>query len=58
MYPALSEKSEIKIPQRCMDFLQYADGKNDIQTIAKKLKINLSLTKKTYTLLKKNKLVE
>ncbi len=41
-----------------MDFLQYADGKNDIQTIAKKLKINLSLTKKTYTLLKKNKLVE
>ena len=40
-----------------MDFLQYADGKNDLEIISKKIKINLRVAKKIYILLKKNNLV-
>jgi aminopeptidase-like protein len=40
-----------------MSFLQYADGKNDLSMISKKIKVNLKLTKKIYLKLKKNKLI-
>lgn len=40
-----------------MNFLQYADGKNDLNMISKKIKINLKLTQKIYFKLKKNKLI-
>jgi len=40
-----------------MNFLQYADGKNDLTTISRMINIDLTKIKKIYLLLKKNKLV-
>jgi len=40
-----------------MNFLQYADGKNDLENISTLLNIKLSLTHKIYNILKKNDLV-
>ena len=40
-----------------MDFLQYADGKNDLKDISNKIQTNLLLAKKIYITLKKNNLV-
>ena len=57
LYPNLSTKSASKESKITMNFLQYADGKNDLKLIAKKIKINLRLAKKIYILLKKNNLV-
>ena len=42
--------------EKYMDFLQYADGKNDLKDISNKIKTNLLLTKKIYITLKKNNL--
>ena len=41
-----------------MNFLQYADGKNDLNNISRKIKVNAQLTKKIYTLLKNNNLID
>ena len=41
-----------------MDFLQYADGKNDLKSIGKKINLDIKLTKKIYFILKKNKLIK
>ena len=57
LYPNLSTKSKSKKSENLMDFLQYADGKNDLEIISKKIKINLRVAKKIYILLKKNNLV-
>ena len=57
LYPNLSTKSKSKKNENPMDFLQYADGKNDLEIISKKIKINLRVAKKIYILLKKNNLV-
>ena len=57
LYPTLSTKGEKKLTKSYMNFLQYADGKNDLKLIAKKIKIKLRLAKKIYILLKKNNLV-
>lgn len=40
-----------------MDFLQYADGKNDLNNISNIIGLNLTKTKKLYNRLKKNKLI-
>ena len=40
-----------------LHFLQYADGKNDLQDISRHIERNYSVTKKIYKILKKNKLV-
>ena len=40
-----------------MDFLQYADGKNTIEKISKKIDLNLGSTNKIYKKLKKYNLV-
>ena len=41
-----------------MNFLQYADGKNDINDIAKRIKLSSKETIKNYNLLKQKKLLE
>ena len=46
LYPNLSTKSGSKKSKIYMNFLQYADGKNDLKFIAKKIKINLRSAKK------------
>ena len=45
-----------KIIRRYMSFLQYADGKNDLENISNLLNIELGLTHKIYNILKKNNL--
>jgi Mn-dependent DtxR family transcriptional regulator len=40
-----------------MDFLQYADGKNDLQTISKIISVNNATTNQIYKKLKKEKLI-
>jgi len=56
LYPFLSTKSENKITKLYMNFLQYADGKNDLESISTLLNIELGLTHKIYNILKKNNL--
>ncbi len=57
LYPTLSSKKQNKITKSYMDFLQYADGKNDIENISDLIKINLNSVKKIYNVLKRNKLI-
>ena len=57
LYPTLSSKKQNKITKSYMDFLQYADGKNDIENISDLIKINLNSAKKIYNVLKRNKLI-
>jgi len=57
LYPMLSTKNNKKITNHYMSFLQYADGKNDLENISTLLNIKLSLTHKIYNILKKNNLV-
>ena len=52
LYPFIKKKSDTKT-RHYMDFLQYSDGKNNILQISKKIKMNLTKTKKIYNLLKK-----
>ena len=59
MYPSLSiKKPKNKFTKKIMDFLQYADGKNDVEDISKILKINKKLTFKIYKTLKNVKIVD
>ena len=53
LYPTLSTKNKKKITGHYMDFLQYADGKNDLESISILLNIKLSSTYKIYNILKK-----
>ena len=58
LYKSVSIKSNDKLSSRkILDFLMYADGKNDLEKISNIIKINYNLTFKIYNLLKKNKLV-
>ena len=57
LYHTISTKKQNKITQKYMDFLQYADGKNDLKDISNKIQTNLLLAKKIYITLKKNNLV-
>ena len=43
---------------RILDFLQYADGKNNIAEISKYIKCSLNNTYTIYKLLEKNKLLK
>ena len=56
LYHTLSIKTNYKF-QKNMHFLQYADGKNSLEKIAKRIKMNILDTSKIYNLLKKHKLV-
>ena len=57
LYPSISTKDKKKIIMNYMSFLQYADGKNDLKSIAKILNISSHETKKIYKILKKNNLI-
>ena len=57
LYPTLSTKNINNIRNQYMDFLQFSDGKNTIEEISKKIKLNLSKVKKIYKLLKDNKII-
>ena len=57
LYNTLSIKRNFDISRKYMDFLQYADGKNSLEEISKKIETNFNLTKKIYYKLKKFRLV-
>ena len=41
-----------------MDFLQYSDGKNDLEDISKRLNISINGVKKIFLTLKNKKIIE
>ena len=55
--PTLSTKSIKKNTMHYMNFLQYADGKNDLKKISKLIKISYKKTFKIYNILTKYKLI-
>ena len=57
LYPTLSKNVSTHPSENYMDFLQYADGKSSLERIAKKIGLDLDLTKKIYQKLKSKKLV-
>jgi aminopeptidase-like protein len=57
LYPTLSRKSEKGNTRHYMNFLQYADGKNDLYDISNILKIKYNKTLKIYNILKKHQLI-
>ena len=56
LYPISSTKNKKKITRHYMNFLQYADGKNDLESISILLNIKLGLTHKIHNILKKHNL--
>jgi aminopeptidase-like protein len=58
LYPSISSNSRPKITKSIMDFLQYSDGKNDLNRIAKKINIKIKEAKKINKILLKEKLIE
>ena len=57
LYPTLSTKEKNRTTKNYMNFLQYADGNNSIETIAKKINLSFNLTKKIFLKLKSKNLV-
>ena len=58
LYPTLSTKKKLgREIKKITNFIQYADGKNSLEKISKKIKINIRETKKINSLLVKKKLV-
>ena len=57
MYPKFSIPGKKEINQSYLDFLQYADGSNDLFKISKHIKKKYSEVKTIYNLLKKKKLI-
>ena len=57
LYPGLSITRKNYSYKHLMNFLQYCDGKNDLQSISKIIKLSLKQVLKIFKLLKKNKLV-
>ena len=61
LYPAISnffkKKESWNFTRSIMDFLQYADGKNELEYISKLINLNYSKTKKIYFFLKRRKLI-
>ena len=51
-------KATSKQERQILNFLQYADGSNNINQIAKLINSNISNTKKIYLILKKKKLIK
>ena len=61
LYPLISQKHRQKTfsnTVNLMNFLQYADGKNDLEDIAKNIKTTTKETKKIFNLLTRKKLIE
>jgi aminopeptidase-like protein len=57
LYPTISTKKSKNKTRIYMDFLQYADGKNDLKDISKLIKLDTINIKKIYNKLKKEKLI-
>jgi aminopeptidase-like protein len=57
LYPTLSRNKISQSTKDIMNFLTYADGKNDLKAISKYIKKKYSTTKKIYKLLKIKKLI-
>ncbi len=57
LYPTLSTKKNNINKENYMNFLQYSDGKNTIEEISQKIKLNITKTKIVYRVLKDKKLV-
>jgi aminopeptidase-like protein len=58
LYPTLSENKIKQSTKDIMNFLTYADGRNDLLTISKYIKKEYSTAKKIYKLLKIRKLIK
>ena len=57
MYPLISLPYKKKSLKNIMNFIQYSNGKNNLEKISDILKIKFSETKKIYNYLKKNKII-
>jgi aminopeptidase-like protein len=57
LYPGLSNNKKSKHTKKIMDFLQYADGKNNLLEISKIIKLNYKNAYKIYNILKQKKLL-
>ena len=57
LYPSLSFKNNKNIPQNIMDFIQYSDGKNDLNQISKLINVEKKKVKYIYKLLLKKKII-
>ena len=58
MYPTISKKDNIYLSKNLLNFLQYSDGKNDLFSISKLIKLSLNETKNCSKILKKYHLIE
>ena len=58
LYPTISFNNRSQMIKNIMNFLQYADGKNDLKRIAKQTHISINLAKKINKLLLKKKLIQ
>ena len=58
LYPYISEKIANIKTRTYMNFIQYADGKNDLNKISKIIRINIRETKRIYRLLKRKRVIE
>ena len=58
LYPKLSRKDNDYLQAKnLLNFLQYADGTNDLKNISLYINLNIKKTKKIFNLLDKNKLI-
>ena len=58
MYPTISKKDNIYLSKNLLNFLQYSDGKNDLFSISKLIKLSFNETKNCSKILKKYHLIE
>lgn len=58
LYPSISSNNIPKITKDIMNFLQYSDGKNDLNKISKKINVKMKKIYKIYKILLKEKLIE
>ncbi len=62
LYPLISRSSYVNEKhyniKNFMDFLQYSDGKNDLEDISKRLNISMNEVKKIFLTLKNKKIIE
>lgn len=58
LYPTISSNKRPKITKNIMNFLQYSDGKNDLNKISKKINVSIKNVKKINKILLKMKLIE
>ena len=57
LYPKITNKENIKLSKLYLSFIQYSDGKNDLEDISSYLGINYNEAKKLYKVLKIKKLI-